>query len=206
MQQQIGDLYIPQDERALRTVQRRGEDLDRTVRDWSSVVIGVLPKALPLVADELRITQLFLAQQRRLNLELDARNPQANLRNRIGRVLPLVGDGSPDLDLLRAVHRIVSTRLESDIERACGLYCEGLSIPPVSDPVIDWRVAMRFMAQGLHRIASHIDFKRDYATSSKRFELALFAREAASDVSQRRRSMLSSFQKDPVSPFTAGHD
>jgi len=57
---------------------------------------------------------------------------------------------------------------------------------------------MRFMAQGLHRIASQIDFKRDYATSSKRFELALFAREAASDVSQRRRAMLSSFQKEPV--------
>jgi len=198
LQQQIGDLYIPQDERALRTVQRRGEVLDSTVRDWSSTVIGVLPKALPLIADELRITQLFLAQQRRLNLELDARNPQANLRNRLGRVLPFVSDGSPDLDFLRAFHRIVSVRLESEIERACGLYCEGLSIPPVSDPVIDWRVAMRFMAQGLHRIASQIDFKRDYATSSKRFELALFAREAASDVSQRRRAMLSSFQKHPV--------
>lgn len=198
MQQQIGDLYIPQDERALRTVQRRGELVDRTVRDWSSTVIGVLPKALPLLADELQITQLFLAQQRRLNLELDARNPQANLRNRLGRVLPFVGDGSPDLELLRAVHRIVSTRLESEIDRVCSRYCEGQSIPPVSDPVIDWRVAMRFMAQGLHRIASQIDFKRDYATSSKRFELALFAREAANDVSQRRRAVLSAFQKEPV--------
>jgi len=198
LQQQIGDLYIPQDERSLRTVQRRGEVLDRTVRDWSGTVISVLPKALPLVPDELRITQLFLAQQRRLNLELDARTPRANLRNRLGLVLPFMGYGSPDVNLLRAVHRIVSTRLESDIERACGLHCEELSIPPVSDPVIDWRVAMRFMAQGLHRIASQIDFKRDYATSSKRFELALFAREAASDVSQRRRAMLSSFQKEPV--------
>jgi hypothetical protein len=198
-QQQIGDLYIPQDERTLRSVQRRGEALDRAVHDWSATVVGVLPKALPLIPDELQITRLFLAQQRRLNLELDARNPQVNLRNRLGRVLPFVGDGCPDLDLLRAVHRIASTKLESDIDRACVLYCEGQSIPAVADPVIDWRVAMRFMAQGLHRIASQIDFKRDYTTSSKRFELALFAREAASDVSQRRRAMLSSFQKEPSS-------
>ena len=199
MRQQIGDLYIPQDERTLRVVQRRGEVLDRTVHDWSSTVMGVLPKALPLIPDELLIARLFLAQQRRLNLELDARDPQTTVRNRLGRVLPFVGDGSSDIDMLRAVHRIVSTKLESDIDRACGLYCEGQSIPAVSDPVIDWRVAMRFMAQGLHRIASQIDFKRDYATSSKRFELALFAREAASDVSQRRRAMLSSFQKEPSS-------
>ena len=48
---------------------------------------------------------------------------------------------------------------------------------------------MRFMAQGLHRIASQIDLKKDYASSSKRFELALFAREAAADILQRRRSM-----------------
>ena len=203
MQQQIGDLYIPQDERALRTVQRRGESLERTVREWSAMVIGVLPKALPLNPDELQITRLFLAQQRRLNLELDARNPQVNLRNRLARVLTFMGDGSPDLDLLRAVHRIVATKLESDIDRACGLYCEAESIPPVSDPVIDWRVALRFMAQGLHRIGSQIDFKRDYGTSSKRFELALFAREAANDVSQRRRAMLSSFEREHAEQRTS---
>jgi hypothetical protein len=51
------------------------------------------------------------------------------------------------------------------------------------------------MAQGLHRIASQIDLKRDYTTSSKRFELALFAREAAADTLQRRRALLSAFQK-----------
>jgi hypothetical protein len=68
-------------------------------------------------------------------------------------------------------------------------------MPPVSDPVIDWRVAMRFMAQGVHRIASQIDLKKEYATSSKRFELALFAREAAADVAQRRRAMLAAFEK-----------
>ena len=196
MQQQYGsDLYIPQDERRLRAVQRRGESIDRTVRDWSATVLEVLPKAIPLVKEELAIISLFLAQQRRLNLELDARNPESTLRERLGKLLPFLGDGSPDLDAVRAVHRIVSTRLESDIDRTCAQFCEAQGIPAVSDPVIDWRVAMRFMAQGLHRIASQIDLKKDYATSSKRFELALFAREAAADILQRRRSMFSAFQK-----------
>jgi len=194
-QQYSGDLYIPQDERRLRAVQRRGESLDRAVRDWSTTVIEVLPKALPVIKEELAVIGLFLAQQRRLNLELDSRNPESNLRERLGKLLPFLGAGSSDLDAIRAVHRIVATRLESDIDRACGQYSEAQGIPAVSDPVIDWRVAMRFMAQGLHRIACQIDLKKDYATSSKRFELALFAREAAVDILQRRRSMFSAFQK-----------
>jgi hypothetical protein len=130
-----------------------------------------------------------------LNLELDARNPEVTLRTRLGKVIPFLGDANPDLDLIRGVHRIVSARLESDIDRACAVYCESRQMPPVSDPVIDWRVAMRFMAQGAHRIASQIDLKKEYATSSKRFELALFAREAAADVVQCRRAMLAAFEK-----------
>ena len=137
---------------------------------------------------------LFLAQQRRLNLELDARNPEETLRTRLGKVVPFLGEAAPDVDLIRGVHRIVSARLESDIDRACADYCESRQMPPVSDPVIDWRVAMRFMAQGVHRIATQIDLRKDYATSSKRFELALFAREAAADVVQRRRAMLDAFE------------
>jgi hypothetical protein len=194
-QQYSGDLYIPEDERRLRAVQRQGEILDRMVRDWAATVVEVLPKALPLIKEELAITALFLAQQRRLNLELDAKNPDSTLRERLGKLLPFLGYGSSDLDEIRAVHRIVSARLESDIDRACVQYCDAQAIPSVSDPIIDWRVAMRFLAQGLHRIASQIDLKKDYATSSKRFELALFAREAAADILQRRRAMFFAFQK-----------
>jgi hypothetical protein len=194
-QQQIGDIYIPQNERALRSVQRRVEAVDEAVREWSSTVMGVLPKALPLIDEETRITSLFLAQQRRLNLELDQRNPGETLRTRLGKVVPFLGEGAPDLDMIRGVHRIVSARLESDIDRECAAYCDSRQMPAVSDPVIDWRVAMRFMAQGVHRIACQIDLKKDYATSSKRFELALFAREAAADVVQNRRAMLAAFEK-----------
>jgi hypothetical protein len=195
VQQQLDDIYIPQDERALRSVQRRVEGLDHVVRDWSHTVMTVLPKALPLTDDERGITSLFLSQQRRLNMELDARNPSETLRTRLGKVIPFLVEGTPDLELIRAVHRTVSARLESDIDRACAEYCESKDVPPVSDPVIDWRVAMRFMAQGLHRIACQIDLKKDYTTSSKRFELALFAREASADVIQQRRAMLAAFEK-----------
>src|SRR2546428_13389330 len=150
-QQYSSDLYIPQDERRLRAIQRRGESVDRTVPDWSATVLEVLPKAIPLVKEELAIISLFLAQQRRLNLELDARNAESTLRERLGKLLPFLGDGSPDLDAVRAVHRIVSSRLESDIDRACGRYCEAQAIPSGFDPVIDLRVTMRFLAHGLRR-------------------------------------------------------
>jgi len=194
-EQQIGDLYIPRDERALRSVQRRVQAVDEVVREWSQTVMSVLPRSLPLIENEGEITTLFLAQQRRLNLELDSRNPEETLRTRLGKVIPFLDDSAPDLELIRGVHRIVSARLESDIDRACAEFCESRQLPPISDPVIDWRVAMRFMAQGVHRIACQIDLKKDYTASSKRFELALFAREAAADVVMRRRAMLSAFEK-----------
>jgi hypothetical protein len=194
-EQQLGDLYIPTNERALRSVQRRVEAVDEVVREWSQTVMSVLPRSLPLIENEGTITTLFLAQQRRLNLELDSRNPEETFRTRLGKVIPFLDEGAPDLELIRGVHRIVSARLESDLDRACAEFCESRQLPPISDPVIDWRVAMRFMAQGVHRIACQIDLKKDYASSSKRFELALFAREAAADVVMRRRAMLSAFEK-----------
>ena len=194
-EQQIGDLYIPRDERALRSVQRRVQAVDEVVREWSHTVMSVLPRSLPLIENEGAITTLFLAQQRRLNLELDSRNPEETFRTRLGKVIPFLDESAPDLELIRGVHRIVSARLESDIDRACAEFCESRELPPISDPVIDWRVAMRFMAQGVHRIACQIDLKKDYTASSKRFELALFAREAAADVIMRRRAMLSAFEK-----------
>src|SRR5712692_1004913 len=120
---QIDELYIPQDERELRRVQRRAEELDRAVRGWAETVVAVLPKGLALLHEELNIVQLFLAQQRRLNLELDARAPDPTLRTRLGRVLPFLGEGGDDWVTTQAVHRIVATRLESDIERACGMFC-----------------------------------------------------------------------------------
>ena len=106
-EQQIGDLYIPRDERALRSVQRRVEAVDDIVREWSQTVMSVLPRSLPLIENEGAIISLFLAQQRRLNLELDSRNPEETFRTRLGKVVPFLGEATPDLELIRGVHRVV---------------------------------------------------------------------------------------------------
>lgn len=195
---QLEDMYIPQDERTLRRVQRKVDELDRQARNWAQSVVNVLPRGLSLVDDEIYILTLFLAQQRRLNLELDAQEPDTGLRARLGRALSRGSDGPGDDEIMRAVHRIVASRLESDIDRACGFFCRDLNIPEISDPSIDWRVAIRYMAQGLHRIACQIDMKRNYSTSPRRFELALLARDLAGDIVAKRRGMVAAFSPDPV--------
>jgi hypothetical protein len=187
------ELYIPQDERSLRRVQRKVDELDRRVRAWAQSVIDVLPRGLALLDDETYILSLFLAQQRRLNLELDAQRGEETLRTRLGRVLPFLGDGDDDWVEVRSIHRMVATRLESDLDRACEFFCRDRNVPPICDPSIDWRVAIRYLAQDVHRIASKIDIKREFATSPQRFELALSARDLAIEVAARRRDMVTIF-------------
>jgi hypothetical protein len=195
---QLEDMYIPRDERTLRRVQKKVSDLDRQVRSWAQSVIDVLPRGLSLVEDEIYILSLFLAQQRRINLELDAQMPDMSLRARLARSLPFALDSEDSQDMVRAVHRVVASKLESEIDRACNFFCRDLNIPAVSDPAIDWRVSIRYMAQSLHQIASQIDMKRGYARSPRRFELALLARDMATEVVNRRRKMIAAFSPEPV--------
>ncbi len=200
MLDQHQELYIPPDERVLRRIQRRVDELDRRVRAWAQSVIDVLPRGLALLEDEIYILSLYLAQQRRLNLELDAQRGEETLRSRLGRVLPFLADDQDDWEVVRAIHRMVAARLDSDLERACEFFCLDRHIPPICDPSIDWRVAIRYMAQEVHRIARQIKTKREYATSPLRFELALTARDLAIEAAARRRDMLTIFAAtgDPI--------
>ena len=195
---QIGELYIPQGERDLRRVQRKAEELDRNVRGWAATVAAVLPKGLALLHEELNIVQLFLAQQRRLNMELDAREPDDTLRSKLGKVVRFVADEGAKTEAVQTIHRIVAAQLESDIERACDAFCQSQNIPPVCDPAIDWRVAIRYLAQGVHHIASQIDMRREFEASPRRFELALVARDAAADISAKRRALFDAFSAGPA--------
>jgi len=197
---QTEDLYVPQDERTLARLQRKAEEIDRRVRGWAQTVADVLPKGLSMLDDETYILSLFLAQQRRLNMQLDSQNPPETLRSKLGRFLPLFAETEDDWEMIRAAHRIVSTRLESDIDRACQFFCRDRDIPPISDPSIDWRVAIRYLAQELHHIASQINMRTEYATSPRRFELALKARDQAAEVVDRRRRMIAAFapSEEPV--------
>jgi len=186
-------LHIPQDERALRRLRLKVDELDRRVRSWAQDVMALLPKGLTLLEDESNILSLYLAQQRRLNLELDAQGEDETLRTLLGRILPLLGSGKDDWETTQAVHSIVATRLKSDIERACQFFCRDRNIPPVCDPAIDWRVAIRYMAQELHGIATRLNIRSEYSASPQRFELALRARDLAMEVAARRRDMLTIF-------------
>lgn len=193
MLRQIEDLYIPRDERDLRKLQRRIETLDARVRDWADTVVSVLPRGLSLLEDESYLLSLFLAQQRRLNIEIDEQTAEADFRQRIGRVIPFFLEASDDPNLVKAAHRVVAQRLESDIDRAVGFFCRDRNIPPISDPTIDWRVSIRYMAQGIHRLACQVDMKKNYATSPRRFEISLLARDLGSAVVDKRRDMVAAF-------------
>jgi len=188
------ELYIPHDERTLRRVQRKVDELDRKVRAWADSLVGVLPRGLALLEEEYDLLALFLAQQRRRNLELDTQNGEETLRSRLGRFIPFVAEDEDEWEIISAAHRMVSTRLESDIERATDFFCRDHGLPGLVEPVIDWRVAIRYLAQRLHHIASPIDLNHELATSPQRFELALTARDLATKVVDKRGVMLTLFE------------
>jgi len=184
-------LYIPTNERDLRRIQRGGDELDRLVRGWSQRVIEILPSGLPTNADEVYLLSLFLAQQRRRNLQIDAFQPDTSLIATLRGYLPLP-EHHASREEIEAVHRIVALQLDSDTDRAATVYCQDNSIPPGSEPAIDWRVAIRFMSQSIYSRVCRLDPSR-IKNHPKRFELALVARELASDVSEKRQLMFSAF-------------
>jgi hypothetical protein len=188
------DLYIPHDERTLRRVQRKLDELDNQVRDWADSLVDVLPRGLALLTEEYELLALYLAQQRRRNLELDAENGEETFRARLGRFLPLLAEAQDEWEITNAAHRMVSTRLESDIDRTTDFFCRDHGLPGLVEPVIDWRVAIRYLAQRLHHIASQMDLRRGFATSPLRFELALTARDLAVDVLEKRRRLFELFE------------
>lgn len=186
---EFDELYIPTTDRQLRRVQRKGEELEKHVRTWAAAVLAVLPRGLPMIDDEKYIFSMFLAQQRRLNMQMDAFRPDTSFIGTARSLLPFLGS-SPDPDAFVAMHRIVTNHLDTDIDRACRFFCEDNGVDPECEQAIDWRVAMRFMAQSVYSRLSNIEPKR-LAMSPRRFELAVVARDLASDVSEKRSRMFS---------------
>lgn len=196
LREYLDDLYIPQDERQLKRFQRKVEELDRSVRAWAQSVLDVLPKGITLHEDEVYILGLYLAQQRRLNLELDIETADPAFPRRVVRALPFVNQPE-EPEMVRAAHRVVASRLESDIERACDFFCRDLNVPALSDPAIDWRVSIRFMAQAVHNLARDVNMKR-YPESPRRFEIALIARDLSVAIVDKRRAMIAAFSAQPA--------
>jgi len=189
---QLDELYIPRDERTLNRLQRRTDELDRKVRSWARDVLDVLPKGTALMDDEIYILGLFLAQQKRLNLEIDAENPEETIRGHLGRLLPFLTDPETEWEITRAAHRTIGARLESDIDRACQFFCHDRRISATSEQAIDWRVAIRYLGQELRRLVGKMDLRHDYYNSPQRFEIALVTRDLAADIVERRKTLLTS--------------
>jgi hypothetical protein len=200
---ELEELYIPEDDRQLRRVQRRGEELDRAVRGWGHAVVEILPRGLPVNPDEVYLLSLFLAQQHRLNLQMDGCRPDEGLLANLKRTLPFV---LPDEDPeeFRAIHRVVASRLDSDIDRASDFFCTEHNVPAESEPAIDWRVSIRFMAQSVYTRVAGIEPKK-MPVSPRRFELALVARDLASEIVDRRHGMFSAFAGPVPRPSPAPH-
>ncbi len=189
---QLDELYVPHDERTLNRLQRRTDGLDRKVRGWAQEMLDVLPKGTALMDDEIYILGLFLAQQKRLNLEIDAENPEETIRGHLSRLLPFLTDPETEREITRAAHRIIGARLESDIDRACQFFCRDRGISATSEQAIDWRVAIRYLGQELRRLVGDVDLRHDYYNSPQRFEIALVTRDLAADIVERRKTLLAS--------------
>ena len=195
MLRELEELYIPANERALRHVQRKGDELDKHVRSWAQSVLESLPRGLPLSADEKYLVCLFLAQQRRVNLQMDSYQPDTTFWGAARQYFPFLGS-RPDPESFAAFHRIVSMRLDSDIDRTARNFSDDNGVAPDCEPAIDWRVAMRFMAQSVYSRVGSGDPKK-IMSSPTRFELALIARDLAAEIVERRGAMLAVSTSEP---------
>ena len=187
---ELNTLYVPQDERDLRKIQRRVDEIDRQARDWARVMVSLMPGGLLMLDEEIGLLTLFLSQQRRLNQEIDARHIEETPITQLRRVLPFLTPPEEELRICHEAHRTVAARLESEIDRAFLAFCEPRTIEPMTEAAIDWRVAIRYLAQEVHRLASPIDIRRQYYQSPHRFEISLRARDLAADIVTRREIML----------------
>jgi hypothetical protein len=198
---QLDNIYVPRDERTLRRTQRQVEEIDRRARLWARAVVDLLPRGLLMLEEETDILCLFLGQQRRLNMQIDANQPREETPiTALSRVVPFLTSPEEEMETALAAHRIVSARMESDIDRAFIAFCEERGIDVTSEPAIDWRVAIRYLAQEVHRLASQVDIRRDYHSSPHRFEIALRTRDLAADIIGRREAMLATIPPAPARP------
>lgn len=187
----LDGLYVPENEHQLRRAQRRGEELDKQVRAWAESAIRVLPRGLPINSHEVYVLSLFLAQQRRLNVQMDLRTPDYSVVDAIRHALSFLFP-QDDPAVAATTHHVLAQRLESEIERACAIYCRDYGVDARSEPALDWRVAIRFMAQSIYSRLAETE-PREMATSPHRFELSLVARDLATEVEARRSDMMGAF-------------
>ena len=111
-------------------------------------------------------------------------------------------DADTSFELISTIPRVLAQRLDSEIERACAIYCRDHGVDAKSDPALDWRVAIRFMAQSIYSRLAETE-PRKMATTPHRFELSLMARELATEVVANCNEMMSPYPAGPLAPEAA---
>lgn len=176
------------DERLLKGVLQLAHRLDREVRGWTLRMLSLLPAGLPLLGHERELLSLYLAEQRRRNLELDADFPRGISPS---RVLPFLRNDDEDRSE-RLAHHLVSYHLEDDIERVVLFFSRECAVSDMDEQVIDWRVSLRYLAQRLYSFAD------GYSMSDAARAFEPVARQLAQDVTEKRIAL------QIASPVAAG--
>jgi hypothetical protein len=182
----------PLDEVQMHRIQRAASDIQRRALTWADRILDLLPRGIQLDEDEAELLRLFLAQQRRLNLQLDGSDGNEGFLSRIAIKLSILQPEDRDV-IIRAAHRLVFSSFQQAIEAAVERFCRQHDISPTEPPTIDWRVAVRYMAQQLHHIGRQLKLGGDSSLASPiRFELIATARDLATDVVAKRTQLLDS--------------
>ena len=186
----IYDDQLPMDEQTVRHIQRQAGLIHHKVTDWASRVLALFPSHLPLSPIEAEILKLYLAQQRRLNLELDGQSGHHSFRTRVAGVLPFpTTTNNPEI--AHASHQLACSYLQHQVEDTTDRFCGRQGVSPASQAVIDWRGTIRYLAQRLHHIAHRMNLNNSgHLGSPLKFELALLAHQGAADVAHKRRFLL----------------
>lgn len=179
----LKDIYLPSKERDIKRLRQTSERINIECRSWAKMVTDLLPEELGLHIDEKYLLSLFLAEQHRLNIQLDIkRGDQHGIR----RLLPIFG-AKDKPQILDAAHTMVRVRFESEIERTYNTGCCHNQINPNSEVAIDWRAAIRLMAQNLEGVAWRAKSPDKIQEDSQlRFEFKQIARERASGITAKR--------------------
>ncbi len=88
-------------------------------------------------------------------------------------------------------HRLVASYIEQAIEDTADRFCGQHGLSPASARVLDWRVALRYMAQQLHRVASRINLRQQHFLVSRlQMDLEAIAPPLAAEVAFKRARLL----------------